>query len=271
LVRIGTSSGADDILKWYPVGAKLEYNVLTPLEDGIYYIQVMAQNDYGTSFPIEETIKIAHFNPELTVMAEVNTKQGGTPTARITIKNNCSVEDSITINITGELTTKQSVTIYTTPGSPILIPANETRDVTLTIKLPPQIQVKKYILEIMAVSEDGKTKSLSQTLVVNVAKKDSGNGINGDDGKDDSDAGGIQDYLFIIVIIIIIIVVLGIVGAMISKRKSAGKDRDEFFRKEDEYEQLYGPRGGGDDSGRSKPPNSGSGDTGNDFDDLNDK
>ncbi|WP_455392219.1 hypothetical protein [[Eubacterium] cellulosolvens] len=262
LVQIGTSSGRNDILKWYPVGAKNEYNVLEPLEDGIYYIQVMSQNDAGTSYSYEETLKVAHFNIELTVMDQVKTKQGGSPTAKITLKNNCSVSDSVTINITGELTTKSSVTISTTPASPIALLPGESRDVTLTIKLPPQIQIKKYLLDIQAISEDGETTSISHTLVLDVSAADSNGGTNGggNGGTDDSDAGGILDYLWLIILIIIIIVVIGIIAGLVSSRKRAAKEREEFFGKQDkdEYEKLYGPRGNG--SGRAGPPPRGSDD-----------
>ena len=245
MIQIGTTSGADDIIPWTFVGAKLEFTPSAALSDGIYYIQVMSSNDDGTSFAFEDTIKIATFNPELEIMDKVTGKQGETITARLTIKNNATMDDTMTINLSGELVTKKTVTLNMNPKSPVKFSANETRYVTLSIALPANMVTGKYTLDIQVISEDGKSKSFTRTMTIEVKPKDSGNGhpnggTNGDDG---TDAGGIMDYLWLIIIIIIIIVVLGVVGAIISKSRQKKKEKDQFFKDgEDEYSRLYGPK-----------------------------
>jgi len=256
LIRIGTSSNGEEILTWTIVGMGiLEYTLLNQLNDGIYYVQLMSKNENGTSYPYEETLKIATFDPQLEVDTVLIGKQGELTSIDIILKNNCIVEDRITINLTGELVTKPSVTISTAPTSPILLQPGENKTVKILIQLPSQINTGKYALDIQAVSEDGKTKSLTHTLVLTVERPDNGPSDGGEDGDGEaSDVGGIMDYLWIIILIIIIIVVIGAVAAASSKKKREAKEKAEFFRKEDEYNKLYGPgrggRGGGGSGGR---------------------
>jgi hypothetical protein len=246
MIQIGTSSGAGDVIPWTYIGAKLEFTPPAALNDGIYYVQVMSSNDDGTSFPYEETIKIATYNPELEIMNKVTGKQGETITARLTVKNNATVDDKITINLSGELTTKKTVTLDMNPKSPVNFAPNETRYITLSIALPANMITDIYTLDIQVISEDGKSKSFTRTMTIDVKPKDDGGngkpngGANGDDG---DDVGGIGDYLWLIIIIIIIIVVLGVVGSILSKGRQKKKEKDQFFKDgEDDYSRLYGPK-----------------------------
>jgi hypothetical protein len=247
-IQIGTSSGAGNILFWKDVGTAVEYTVQNTLSDGIYYIQLRSQNDAGTSYIYEETIKIATFNPELSVPNEVTIKQGTTGSVKLTLTNNCSVEDTITIAIEGELVSISSVTMSLAPPSPITFQPYETKNISFLITIPPKMSVDDYQLDIRATSEDGVSKSFTRTLIIHVKASGGGSGNGGTNGPSDkSDDESIPVFLIILIIIIIVIIALIAAAASSSKKKRTKREKDDFFRQQDEYDKLYGPH---DDDGK---------------------
>jgi len=248
-IRIGTVPNTGNKLGWTQVNKDF-YTVQqqNKLEDGIYFVQLLASDGEATSEPHEEMLKIASFSPELTVQQEFTVKQGSTSTAfRITLMNNCSMDDNITLKITGELLDKASVTLTLSPRSPIHMTPQKTKDITITIGLPSQITIADYKLEFQAISEDDYTKSLSHEMIFHVTSsglKPNGNDGDGRDG--DGGDGGLDlgTLLPILIILIVVIVVLVAIAAAVSKSKNkkTKKQKDAFQGKEDEYENLYGPK-----------------------------
>jgi methionine-rich copper-binding protein CopC len=248
LIQIGTSPGVGDVLSWYPMGPQLEYQIQYDLPDGIYYVQVMSMTDNGTSPSHEETIKIATFNPELKVKNKITAKQGENVIATINLKNNCSVDDSITINITSELFSTAAVSYSLNPKSPVLLLPYEAKNITLLIQLPSSIKTGDYQIDFTAISEDGVSKSFTRTLVLNIGRADGKKPTNGDgDSGDETEEfklAGLPIIVWILLIIVIIVLIGLVMAALAIKKKRESKEKAEFFQEREAYEKLYGPRQG---------------------------
>ena len=121
---------------------------------------------------------------------------------------------------------------------------NESETIKLTITLPSQITLNDYPLEIQAISEDGESKSFSYTLMLHVKKKDIKNGDGPDNGDTKEDDGNplaaMLPMIIILIIIIVVIIVIAAVASSSKKKKKSDKDKEAFFREQDEYDQLYG-------------------------------
>jgi hypothetical protein len=244
-IQIGTSPEAGDVIPWTAVGKNEYYTPTKKLSDGLYYVQVLASDGSGTSIPYYDLIKIATFQPELDVPSEATAYQGDASiTVKIDLKNNGTMSDNITINITGSLLSKSSVTLTLKPASPLLLKKNESESIKLTISLPSQITLNDYPLEIQAISEDGESKSFSYTLMLHVKKKDASNGDgpnNGDtEEEDENPLSALLPMIILLIVIVVIIVVLAAAVSSSKKKKESEKDKEAFFREQDEYDKLYG-------------------------------
>ncbi len=247
-VQIGRLPGSDDVLKWTATGKNTYFTPQVVLSDGIYYVQIMSYDGIGTSAPYSEILKIASFQPELEIPIEHSAVQGElSVTVKLKLINNGTMSDNITVNVTGELTTKTGVEVKLKPDSPILLDVNQTKTLTLTITLPPQITIGDYVLEFQATSEDGETTSFQHSLVIHVIRKkpDNNGGANGDDNGTESpfDLGNLLPLIILLIIVIVIIVVIAGIVSYSKKKKHTQKAKDEFYKQQDEYEKLYGPKG----------------------------
>ena len=253
-IQIGTRPGIDDILSHSDIGNEIllkeSYTPNSALEDGIYYIQIIALDGFsGSSAPHEEMLKIASFRPEITVQNTLTIKKGETlATFEINLKNNCSMHDNITLSLSGELTTKSSVTLTFKPtAAPILVDPYKTEKINLKIEVPEEMSVGSYKVVIQATSEDGLTTSFEHelTLIVTSDGKPTDGNDGGGDGDDDgstSGFGAMFPIIIIIIIIVIVVVIIGVVAASASKKKREKAEKDKFFNSSNDYEKLYGPK-----------------------------
>ncbi len=250
-IQIGTGSGSHDILRWKNVEMQKDHfqiPITIYLDDGIYYVQVMSLDENGdSSSAYEEILKVASFQPELEVKNEFSVKQGDIfVIIDMKLTNNCTMTDNMTMKITGDLTTKTSVEFTFKPTMPILVQPGDTKSIKLTITLPPQINLGDYSFDLQAFSEDGETSSFTRSVVLHVVIKPS-NGVEPNGDTDDDDKGGVSmdAYLpliiFVIVLIVIILIIVGVVRNSM-KHKRDKKEHKLFDRKEEEYEDLYGPK-----------------------------
>lgn len=250
-IQIGSNSGADDILSFEDnvILMTPSYEPPTGLEDGIYYIQIISLDGFsGSSSIYQEFMKVAKFNPEITITNKKTVKQGDTSTSiKFTLKNNGSLSNNITLQLSGELYSKSSVTMSLKPSSPIHFDPYETKEITISIELPQSIQIDDYTFSIEVYSEDGlKEDQASRDVILEVTKSgpDTNGPTNGDDEKesDGFDIGSMIPIIAIIIIIIVVIAVIAAVASTSSKKKRAKQEEREFFHKEEEYEKLYGDR-----------------------------
>jgi hypothetical protein len=247
-IQIGTASNSGDVLPWAGVGRNSYYTPLSKLADGIYYVQIMSYDGTGTSAPYEELLKIATFEPELEVPTEATAITiDGQIKVKIELLNNGTMSDNITINITGNLVGKSSVTFELSPKTPIMLNANQSKTITVTIKYPPQITAIDYHVDFQAISEDGESKSFSRSLIIHMKSKppkqngDNG-GTGGDDGDDGFDLGSILPLIILLIVVVVIIVVIAGVVSYSRKKKKDEKAKQQFFQEQNDYEKLYGTK-----------------------------
>jgi hypothetical protein len=247
-LQIGTASNSGDVLSWVGVGKNSYYTPTSKLSDGIYYVQVMAYDGTGTSAPYEELLKIATFEPELDAPTEATAiTSDGQIKIKIELLNNGTMTDNITINITGDLVGKSSVTLELSPKIPIMLNVNQSKTVTVTIKYPSQITATDYQVDFQAVSEDGESKSFSRTLIIHMkSKPPKQNGDNGgtgeENGDDGFDLGSLMPMIILLIVVIVVIVVIAGVVSFSRKKKKDEKTKQQFFQEKDDYEKIYGPK-----------------------------
>jgi archaellum component FlaG (FlaF/FlaG flagellin family) len=246
-IQIGKNPNGAEILEWTPVGKNEYYTAPVTFDYGVYYIQLMSYDGEATSEPHSEMIKIAVFFPEMEMNRKLTVTQGDISTSlEIKITNDGTMSDNITLNITGDLTEKSTVTFTHKPSTPIQIEPGENKTITITIGLPALILRGDHTFKVEAMSEDGDTTTGTRTITLTVNPKKPNNGTpNGNgDGTTESESflGGLLPMIILLIVVVVIIAVVAGVLVRSRKRKMDEKDKDDFFRRKDDYEKLYGPK-----------------------------
>lgn len=223
-IRIGRYYGGSDVLPWTSVFTETRYAVAKTLQEGVYYIDILASD--GKDFaPISHfSMSIGIYNPILKVQrSQIVVYQDSGQTINLTISNRGFTFDNIKLRVDGEALQVSDLEI-TLGTNQVEVAPGSSMNTTFHVDASKDAVPGLYSLNITITSLDGissYTKPLSVRVVdpANIPGLPSGN-KNGDDDTD------VQLLMVLFVIILFaIIVAMGYAYYRLDRR-----DREETVR-----------------------------------------
>ncbi|MBN1389097.1 MAG: hypothetical protein JXA22_00480 [Candidatus Thermoplasmatota archaeon] len=203
-IRIGRYYGGSDVLPWISVLTDTRYPILSPLQEGVYYIDLLSSD--GKDFaPISHfSMSVGVYNPVLKLQRMlVVVYQDSGVTINMTVSNHGFTFDNIKIRVDGDALLRSDMEI-TTGANQIEVAPGSSVNTTFHVDAAKDAKVGMYSLNITITSLDG-ISSYTQPLTIQVVDpKDIHVGPDSD--ADDENGSNVQALMIVFVVLLLLII-----------------------------------------------------------------